>query len=80
MKIKDISTMVGDISLDTKVLTAQNRFCQIWPTVKEGLQLLANAVNNAVVKFAINTLITAADGIFNSTCGQQSQTQPQTKI
>lgn len=53
---------VDDESVDAKALAAAgSRFCELWPSVKEGLELLKTIIKKPVLRFAINALIKFGD-------------------
>ncbi len=55
---------VNDVSLDEKALAnGKSQFCEIWPTVKQGLEILKGIVKNPFLKTAISGLILVGDGI-----------------
>lgn len=58
-------------NIDKVTLAAgdHSRFCEIWPKVKEGLQILQGMIVNPIVKGAIGLIITAGDAIINRVCG-----------
>ena len=52
---------LNDISLVSTSKKAE--FCKIWPTVKQGLELLKAMITNPMAKGAITLVITAGDTI-----------------
>ncbi|EHQ27964.1 hypothetical protein [Mucilaginibacter paludis] len=68
MNTSEILTNANNISLDTAAID-QNKFCQLWPTVKEGLEILAGLIKNPIVKLTINGIIAAGDAIIGKICG-----------
>ncbi|MBW4890680.1 hypothetical protein KXQ82_13170 [Mucilaginibacter sp. HMF5004] len=67
MEIKDIKAHADSISLNQAALNS-NRLCEIWPTVKEGLQLLQGAITNPFVKASIGVLIATGEAIMSRIC------------
>ena len=61
MNAKDI-TLVGSQS-------NQQKFCQAWPTVKTGLELLLGIIKNPIAKAAVQIVISAGDAISKKICG-----------
>ena len=61
MNAKDI-TLVGSQS-------NQQKFCQAWPTVKTGLELLLGIIKNPIAKGAVQIVISAGDAISKKICG-----------
>ncbi len=57
----DFSTFnFNDVSVDEKALD-RSKFCQIWPKVREGLEILQKVVKNPVLKLAVQALIEVGD-------------------
>lgn len=48
----------------------RKKFCDAWPTVKSGLQMLADLIKNPIAKGAINVVISAGDTVSGSICGK----------
>lgn len=69
MNTQEISANVNNISLAPAVTDEHNKLCTIWPTVKEGLEILASVIKNPVVKVVIGTVIAAGDAIIGKICG-----------
>ena len=66
-----IQKNAGDISLVSAKKRASaktNKFCEVWPTAKVGLQLLQDVIKNPVVKVIINTVIAAGDAVATKIC------------
>ena len=57
-----------DISLKDNA-RGQNKFCELWPPAKVGLQALAAIVKNPFLRVAIEGIIAAGDAIARSICG-----------
>ncbi len=54
--------IVDDASIDAKELAAAgSKFCELWPTVREGLELLKLIVKKRIFKWAIEGLIKFGD-------------------
>jgi hypothetical protein len=68
MNTQEILKNADSISLDETALVGQSKLCQLWPTVKEGLQLLAALIKNPVVKISIEAIIAAGDAIIGKIC------------
>ncbi len=68
MNTQEILKNADSISLDQAALDGQSKLCEIWPTVKEGLQILAEVIKNPVVKLTINAIIAAGDAIIGKIC------------
>lgn len=68
MDTQEILKNANDISLEPSALDGHNKLCNIWPTVKEGLELLKGFIKNPIVKFSIEGLITAGDAIVGRIC------------
>ena len=68
METHEISANVNNISLTEAAAADHSKLCNLWPTVKEGLQLLAGLINNPVVKVIISTVISAGDAIIGRIC------------
>ena len=47
----------------------KQKFCEIWPTVKTGLELLVGLIKNPIAKGAIQIVITAGSAIASKICG-----------
>ena len=69
METKEILANAGNISLEQADAGVQSKLCSIWPTVKEGLEILSTVVKNPIVKVVISTVITAGDAIVGQVCG-----------
>ena len=69
MNTQDILANSDNISL-TSVADAEGKFCQLWPSVKEGLQLLVGLIKNPVVKYTISGIIAAGDAVASKICGK----------
>lgn len=54
-----------------KAAAASVNFCSLWPTAKPILQQLATVISSSLVKFAINTVISAGDAY----CGSSPSTR-----
>jgi len=67
MNTQEILSNANNISLETTT-DAHSKLCDIWPTVKQGLQLLAEIIKNPIVKFTISGLIAAGDAIIGKIC------------
>ncbi|ASU35966.1 hypothetical protein [Mucilaginibacter xinganensis] len=68
METSEISANVNNITLTAAAAADHNKLCNLWPTVKEGLQLLATFISNPVVKVIISTVISAGDAIIGKIC------------
>jgi len=61
--------------MDAKNITLQGsdekkkKFCDAWPMVKSGLEMLSELVKNPIAKGPIKLVITAGDTIAGSICG-----------
>jgi hypothetical protein len=44
-------------------------FCTVWPSAKEGLQLLEAIIKNPIAKGAIGIVIAAGDAVAKEICG-----------
>ena len=62
------SQSLAEFTADKAAVSATN-FCTLWPAGKAALQALSGVVSNALVKFAINTVISAGDAY----CGGSAQ-------
>ena len=49
-----------------RTAVANINFCSLWPTAKPILQQLASVISSSLVKFAINTVISAGDSYCSS--------------
>ena len=68
MDTQSIVTNSANISLEN---TDNNqKFCQAWPEVQEGLQLLQSLVKNPFVKVSIGAVIAAGQAVSQQVCGQ----------
>ncbi|MFN8297577.1 MAG: hypothetical protein U0T75_00630 [Chitinophagales bacterium] len=68
MESRDIINQSEAISL-TGNEEAQQRFCELWPTVKGGLQMLVEIIKNPIAKAAIGVVISAGDAVAGRICG-----------
>lgn len=68
MNTTDIINNKADISI-TETAAAKNQFCQVWPSVKTGLELLQNLLKNPIAKAAVGIVIAAGDGVSGKICG-----------
>jgi hypothetical protein len=65
----------GKFQMDAKDFTlietveGKSEFCKIWPTVKQGLEMLKAMVKNPLAKAAIEAVIVAGTAIAKSICG-----------
>lgn len=57
----------ADISLNQ--VENQNQFCTIWPSAKQGLELLQQLIRNPIAKGAISVVIAAGDAVSKTICG-----------
>lgn len=69
MNTQEISANVNDISLTPVATADHSKLCEIWPTVKEGLEILVTFIKNPFVKLSINAVIAAGDAIMKNICG-----------
>jgi len=61
-ELKEEDFIVDAASIDEKAAAAAGaRFCELWPSVKEGLELLKTIIKKPVLRFAINALIRFGD-------------------
>lgn len=49
--------------------SAKEKFCELWPAAKIGLEALSAIVKNPIAKATIETLIKAGDALAKSICG-----------
>ena len=58
--MENVQINLEDVSL---TLSSENKstLCDIWPVVKQGLEILKDSLKNPLVKFAINILIKLGD-------------------
>ena len=68
MNTQEIAQNVDNISLTPAATADHNKLCDIWPTVKEGLVILASVIKNPIVKLTINGIIAAGDAIIGKIC------------
>ncbi len=68
MNTKEISDNVNSISLDEAALADHGKICEIWPVVKEGLELLKSLIKNIALKGIIDTIIAVGDAIIGKIC------------
>jgi hypothetical protein len=68
MNTQEILSNADNISLEEAALAGKSKLCDIWPTVKEGLEILAGLIKNPVVKLTINAIIAAGDAIIGKIC------------
>lgn len=57
-----------DISL-VNVDANKSKFCDLWPQVKKGLQLLEEILKNPIAKAAIGVVVAAGDAVSKNICG-----------
>ena len=57
-----------DITLVSAPAAQKNRFCEIWPNAKSGLEVLQSIVKNPIAKAAIGIVITAGDAVASRIC------------
>ncbi|HVW97893.1 MAG TPA: hypothetical protein VHA56_18125 [Mucilaginibacter sp.] len=69
METNEILANAGNISLNQAAPSDHSKLCEIWPKVKEGLQLLSAVIKNPVVKAVISTVIAAGDAVTKQLCG-----------
>lgn len=67
MKESEILSNVENISLSQRAID-ENKLCDIWPTVKMGLEILKDLIKNPVVKYTIAGIIAAGDAIIGKIC------------
>ena len=68
LSAKSIKTKASDISLVSAPATEKNKFCDIWPGAKKGLELLQNIIKNPIAKAAIGIVIAAGDAVASKIC------------
>ncbi|MDB5139773.1 MAG: hypothetical protein JWR12_1689 [Mucilaginibacter sp.] len=68
MNTQEILSNADNISLEEAALTGHSKLCDIWPTVKDGLEILASLIKNPFVKLTINGIIAAGDAIIGKIC------------
>ncbi|MGZ3873666.1 MAG: hypothetical protein ACXVJD_12160 [Mucilaginibacter sp.] len=68
MSTQQIPDSVNNISLVPASAEDHSKLCDIWPTVKEGLEILERLIRNPIVKGIINTVISAGDAIIGQIC------------
>lgn len=56
------------ISLTPAATEGHSKLCDIWPTVKEGLEILKSILKNPVLQVVIGSIIAAGDAIIGKIC------------
>jgi hypothetical protein len=69
MTPKEIIHHYDDITLAKSSEATQGKFCEIWPKVKEGLELLQKIIKNPIAKAAVGIVIGAGDAVAKNLCG-----------
>ena len=64
---KSVTGNASDISLSPSA--DKGKFCEVWPTAKEGLQMLKDMIKNPIAKGAIGIVIAAGDAVSGRVCG-----------
>jgi hypothetical protein len=64
---KAIKENAADISLVSSTST-NKKFCEIWPSVKSGLQILQGIVKNPIAKATIGIVIATGDAVAGRIC------------
>jgi uncharacterized membrane protein len=64
---KEIVENVNSIAVESIDNGTKSAFCKIWPTVKEGLLLLAKAV--PALTLIVNLVIVGGDALSKKICG-----------
>jgi len=65
----DTQQIVANSNNITLTTQSSNQFCSIWPSVKQGLQLLESLIKNPIAKGAIGLVIAAGDAVAKQICG-----------
>lgn len=70
MDSQNILKNAGNISLTSAATEQHSKLCDIWPTVKEGLEILKTFIKNPVLQAIISSIIAAGDAIIGKICQQ----------
>ena len=65
--VKTITENADDISM-TSATGSKNKFCELWPNAKTGLELLQSIIKNPIVKVSIGVIIAAGDAVASKIC------------
>ena len=65
---KTITSNAKDISLVSAPAGSKNKFCEVWPAAKTGLELLQSIVKNPIAKAAIGIVVAAGDAVSSKIC------------
>lgn len=68
MDSQDILNNADNISLTPAATEGHSKLCDIWPTVKEGLEILKSLLKNPVLQVVIGSIIAAGDAIIGKIC------------
>jgi len=68
MSTQEILANADNISLEPAATQDHSRLCEIWPIVKEGLEILKDFIKNPVLKAIIGSIIAAGDAIIGKIC------------
>ncbi|MBC7935814.1 MAG: hypothetical protein H7Y86_10735 [Rhizobacter sp.] len=67
LNAKMITENAGDISM-VSAAGSKNKFCDLWPNAKTGLELLQGIIKNPIVKVSIGVIIAAGDAVASRVC------------
>lgn len=68
MDSQQILDNADNISLTPAATEGHSKLCDIWPTVKEGLEILKSLLKNPVLQVVISSIIAAGDAIIGKIC------------
>ena len=68
MNSQHILENADSISLTPAATEGHSKLCDIWPTVKEGLEILKSLLKNPVLQVVIGSIIAAGDAIIGRIC------------
>lgn len=68
MDSQHILKNADNISLTPAATEGHSKLCDIWPTVKEGLEILKSLLKNPVLQVVIGSIIAAGDAIIGKIC------------
>lgn len=69
MTPEEIQNQSMDITLTEAARGQNNRFCELWPSAKQGLVLLRDFIKNPIVKATVTVIISAGDAVSSQICG-----------
>lgn len=71
MNSEQITSKADDITLESAPVSgpaAATTFCDLWPSARQGLDMLKSMIKNPIAKGSISVVIAAGDAVASRKC------------